>query len=405
VLVVPAGEPGSGINLPGGLGTPDVRTTGGPLRIGMDVTPLLGALTGVGRYVEGLLQALAQSPDGEGEVLRGTAFTVRRRDAMRERLPEGVRVSGPPVPARALQLLWTRTELLPVTVLSGRTDVFHGTNFVLPPTGRAAGVVTVHDLSYLRTPHTVSSASLAYRELVPRSIRRAAVVCTPSRAIADEVAEEYGVPEDRLVVTPLGVSPDWARAEPPDDDLRRRLGLPSDYYVFSGSLEPRKNLSLLVEAQRRLKAEDRNAPALVLTGPAGWGPRLDLTGLTADDVLLTGYLDEADLRRTVAGARLLAYPSAYEGFGLPPLEAFACGVPVVASDLAVVREVVGTETGLARLVPPGDLEGLVDALRAQLSDPEPAGLAAARRRRAAEFDWAATASRTREAYRRAVTGP
>lgn len=376
-----------------------------PLRIGLDVTPLLGQLTGVGRYVAALLDALASSAHAGEDALRGTAFTVRSREALGARLPAGVAVAGPPVPARVLQALWQRSELLPVTALAGRCDVFHGTNFVLPPTGRAAGVLTVHDLSYLRTPHTVTQASLSYRELVPRSIQRAAVVCTPSQAIADEVIETYGLPPGRVAVTPLGVSPAWSHALPPDDDLRRRLGLPRDYYVFSGSLEPRKNLPLLVEAQRRLRAEDPDVPALVLMGPAGWGPRLDLAGLDPGAVVLTGYLEDDELQRVVAGARLLAYPSAYEGFGLPPLEAFACGVPVVASDLAVVREVVGRDAGLARLVPPGDVEALVEALRAQFAasvDPE---LAAGRRRRAAEFTWAATASRTRAAYRRAVTGP
>jgi glycosyltransferase involved in cell wall biosynthesis len=365
------------------------------------VTPLLGTPTGIGRYVRSLLTELAAVADDE---VRGVAFTLRRRDGLAADLPAGVRVAGPPVPARALQAVWARSELPRVTALAGRLDVFHGTNFVLPPTGRAAGVVTVHDLSFLRTPQTVTRASLAYRTLVPRSLARAGAVCVPSAAVAAEVAEAYRVDDDRLVVTPLGVDPLWAQATPPDEEQRRRLGLPADYLVFSGSLEPRKNLPLLLEAQRLLCARHAGWPPLVLMGPPGWGPSLDLGGLPEGAVVMTGYLADDDLRSVVAGARALLYPSLYEGFGLPPLEAFACGVPVVASDLPVTREVVGDDPELSRLVPPGDLDALVDALDRQVGGTEDPEVADRRRRRAAGFSWAATAGRTREAYRRALTG-
>jgi glycosyltransferase involved in cell wall biosynthesis len=263
----------------------------------------------------------------------------------------------------------------------------------------------VHDLSYLHTPETVNRATLAYRVLVPRSLRRAAVVCVPSAAVAAEVQEAYGLPPERVVRTPLGVDAAWSTATPPDADLRRRLGLPADYLVFSGTLEPRKNLPLLLRAHRRLMAEHPDWPPLVLLGPRGWGPELDLSGLPDGAVILTGYLGDEELRRVVAGARALVYPSRYEGFGLPPLEAFACGVPVVASDLPVIREVVGDDPSLARLVPPGDADALAAALREQLFGSEDAAVADRRRRRAAGFTWSATAQTTRAAYHWAVTGP
>ncbi len=397
-------EGGSQTTFPGRADPTD--QPGATLRIGMDVTPLLGTPTGIGRYVGALAAALAaDAPDGAaGDALLAVAFTLRHRDALSSRLPEGVPVVGPPVPARALQWLWSRAEFPPVTALTGSIDVFHGTNFVLPPRGRAAGVVTVHDLSFLRTPQTVTRASLAYRSLVPRGLHRAGAVCVPSQAVAAEIQEAYGVEDERLVVTPLGVEPAWSQAAAPDEERRRRLGLPEQYVVFSGSLEPRKNLPTLLEAYRRLVAAAPDFPALVLMGPPGWGPALDLHGLPAGKVVLTGYLAEEDLRSVVAGAAALVYPSLYEGFGLPPLEAFACGVPVVASDLPVVREVVGDDPDLARLVPAADVDALADALLAQLSSTEPAGVADRRRRRASAFTWTRTAERTRDAYLRAVTG-
>ncbi len=369
----------------------------------MDVTPLLGTPTGIGRYVGALAAALAAG-GSYGGALRGVAFTLRHRGALADRLPHGMPVVGPPVPARALQWSWSRAEFPPVTALTGSLDVFHGTNFVLPPPGRAAGVVTVHDLSFLRTPQTVTRASLAYRSLVPRGLRRAGAVCVPSQAVAAEIQDAYGLEDERLFVTPLGVEPAWSRATAPDEARRRRLGLPGQYLLFSGSLEPRKNLPVLLDAHRRLCAADPEWPPLVLMGPPGWGPALDLHALPAGKVVMTGYLAEDDLRSVVAGASALVYPSLYEGFGLPPLEAFACGVPVVASDLPVVREVIGDDRDVARLVPAADVDALAGALLAQLSGSEPADVAGRRRRRASAFTWTRTADHTREAYRRALTG-
>ncbi len=357
-------------------------------RVVLDATPLLGPRTGVGRYVEHLIRELARLDSLE---LVATAFTLRGAGALPAAVPPGVRVRHRPAPARALQAAWGRLELPPVEWLAGRADVVHGTNFVLPPLRRAAGVVTVHDLSYLRFPETVAAASLRYRTLVPRGLRRAAAVLTPSEAVAAEVRAEYGL-GDRVLATPLGVDAGWFDAAPmPAAELAAR-GLPERYLLFVGNVEPRKGLPALLGALRLLHEDDPGTPPLVLAGPPGWGPALETAALPAGAVVSAGYLDTAELRRLVAGAALLAYPSVYEGFGLPPLEAFAAGVPVVASDLPVVREVTGE---LAALAPVGDAVALAAAVRATLADP---GDAAARRARARGFTWTACAARTAEAY-------
>jgi glycosyltransferase involved in cell wall biosynthesis len=358
--------------------------------------------------VASLLEALIRTGDaGSGartnrdEFLAG-AFTLRGRSSLPAVLPPGVTAVGPPLPARLMQQLWQRLPLPTLTQLMGRIDIFHATNFVLPPPGRAAGVVTIHDLSFLRTPHTVSKASRAYRDLVPRSIERAAVVITPSRAVADEVTDTYRVPADRLVVTPLGVGPEWFTTPRPDRPARTKLGLPERYLLFVGALEPRKNLPVLMDAYRLLLRADPATPPLVLLGPRGWGPALGTDGIPPGNVIVPGYRGEDELRSTVAGAEALVYPSSYEGFGLPPLEAFACGVPVIASDLPVIEEVVGPDRALAQRVPVGDAEALAGALAARLTTPDPAGADAARRARAAQFTWDATAESTLGAYSRAI---
>jgi glycosyltransferase involved in cell wall biosynthesis len=349
------------------------------VRVGLDATPLLGVRTGIGRYTADLLAALAPGPDE----LVATAFTLRGRGGLV--VPPPVQVRARPVPARLLQAAWARGPFPPVELLTGRLDVFHATNFVLPPLRRAAGVVTVHDLAFLRLPSTVSAASARYRALVPRSVRRARVVVTPSRAVADQVREAYATElgATPVQVVPHGVDPRWAAAQPADAALRARLGLPSAYVLFVGTLEPRKDLRTLLGAHRRLP----DAPPLVLVGPPGWGEQVDVSG-----VVTPGFVGDDDLRRVVAGASALVLPSRDEGFGLTLLEALAAGTPVVASDLPVLREVGGAAVAYA---PVGDAEGFAAALAAVLAF---AGDPALRRAQAAGFSWQRSADGHRAAY-------
>ncbi len=350
------------------------------MRIGLDATPLLGARTGIGRYTGALLEALAGSGSDE---LVATAFTLRGRGALR--VPEGVEVRARALPARGLHELWARTDLPPVEWLTGPLDVFHATNFVLPPLRRAGGVVTVHDLAFLHHTSTVSAASARYRSLVPRSIRRAGVVVTPSQAVADQVQEAYA-PRVPVLAVPHGVDPAWQHAAPPGAALRARLGLPESYVLFVGTLEPRKDVRTLLAAHARTPG----APPLVLVGPPGWGAALDVGA-----AVTPGFLGDEDLRPVVAGASALVLPSRDEGFGLPVLEALAAGTPVVASDLPVLREVGGDQAVYA---PVGDADAFADALHRVLETP---GDPAARRRRAAGYTWARSADGHRAAYAQA----
>jgi glycosyltransferase involved in cell wall biosynthesis len=344
------------------------------VRVGIDATPLLGTRTGVGTYVAGLLDAFLGSD--VTPVL--TAFTWRGVAALPGHWPHAPRRFS----ARVLQELWTRVGWPPVEWLSGRVDVFHGTNFTGPPSC-APGVVTIHDLSY--ETDTVAPASLRYRMLVPRALARGAVVVTPTDAVGTEVRDRYCLDPARIVTTPLGVAPHWYGAHPP------LAGLPSEYVLFVGSREPRKNLPLLLEAMRRLP----DAPPLVLAGPPGWGPSVDTSG-----AITPGYLSGAELASAVAHASVFVFPSRYEGFGLPPLEALAAGTPVLASDIPAHREVLGAAASYA---PPDDADALAAALAAALSDGD-GGVAerAARRAHAARYTWGRCARATMEAYHRAL---
>ncbi len=398
------------------LGRTQPTTRHGPLcdharmRVALDATPLLGPRTGIGHYVAHLVEALAAAKLAGNELaaaeltstetadeLRLTAFTWRGQAelaAQAQRLP-GVTVSSRRAPARLLREAWKHSSFPPVELFSGAVEVFHGTNFVLPPTRRAAGVVTIHDLSFDLHPETVDATSLAYRRLVPRALDHARRVLTPSQATADDIVARYGYSRDRIVVTPLGVDPAWALTAPANDDWRHRHGIPDRYLLFVGTLEPRKNVPDLLAAHALLCADDPSTPPLVLAGSAGWGDVANLPELDAAGVIRAGYLPHDELRGLVAGATCLALPSRNEGFGLPPLEAMACGVPVVVSDIPVLREVTG---GLGSYVPVGDVHALATALRTALADDDNPTSRAARRTWAAGFSWERCAELTAAAY-------
>lgn len=366
------------------------------MRVTVDATPLLGRRTGVGTYTARLLAALAA--DGAQDDIVATAFTWRGSASLADAVPEGVRSRSRRVPARLLRAAWTNLGGPPVELMSGPADVFHATNFVLPPLSHAAGVLTVHDLAYLRFPDTVAPASLAYRELVPAGIARAAVVLTPTQVVADQLRDAYRVDPDRVRVTHLGVDPSWARSAAPTPAWLQRRGIPERYLLAVGTLEPRKNLSSLVAAYARI-CRQPDVPALVLAGGEGWGARIDGVGIPSDRLVLTGHVPQEDLQHLVAGAALLVFPSLDEGFGLPPLEALACGVPVLANDLPVLREVLGDQATLCDARDDTALAaGILDALV------RPVGTPGSRRAHAAAFTWSACAAATRDAYLAALGG-
>ena len=366
------------------------------MKVGLDATPLLGRRTGVGRYVENLVAAFAANPDGPEMTL--TAFTWRGAEPLQR--VAGVSVSSRRAPARLLQLGWQHLSRPHVELLSGRVDVFHATNYVLPPTKRAAGVVTIHDLSFLHHADTVSAATLRYRQLVPLSLKRADVVCTITEAVAEEIRAEYGVDHDRVVVTLLGVGREWFDVAPPEVTWLADRGLPERYLLFVGTQEPRKNLPVLLDAIAAMHAADPGTPPLVLVGPVGWGDALDVSRVPPGAVVVPGFLDHPDLRRVVAGAAALVLPSRYEGFGLPPLEALACGTPVVASDIPPLREVLGPH---ATFVPIGDRDALAQAMTTVVAGGDGGeGARATRRAHAAEFTWERCAAQTLAAYDQAL---
>lgn len=372
-------------------------TSPAPLRVALDATPLIGQRTGVGEFCRGALDGLALRPE---LAVSGFAVSWRRRGWIAGTLPPGVSSRQRPMPARPLHFAWRHLGLPPVEWLLGELDVVHGTNFVVPPARRAGRVVTVHDLTVVHFPELCDRPTLAYPALIRNALRSGAFVHTPSEFVAAEVIECFGADPERVRAVHSGVP---ERPAPPLSAGKAPSGLPpgTDRYVLSlATAEPRKDLPLLVQAFDAL-AGDRADVALVLAGPPGWGEsaldRAVAAATYSERIVRPGWLDDGAVAELLASASVLAYPSRYEGFGFPPLEAMARGVPVVATDVGALREVLGDA---AALVPVGDAEALAGAIATVLDSAETASARAeAGRRRAEQFSWSACAEGLSSLYR------
>lgn len=375
-----------------------------PVRVAVDATPLIGRPTGVGSFAAGLLAALAARDDVSP---RAFAVSWRRRGAIVERLPAGVAAAQRAMPARPLHLAWRRVGFPPIEWFVGPVDVVHGTNYVVPPARRARRVVSVYDVTTVRYPEMCTPATLAFPDLIRRAAARGAWVQVPSRFVAAEVVELLGADPSRVRVVPLGV-PDL-----PAPDLgapARTLPEGATRYVLAvGTAEPRKDLPGLVAAFDRVVGEggpSRRDLALVLAGPDGWGSdALDAAIAAAragSRIVRTGWVDDATLAGLLGGATLLAYPSRYEGFGFPPLQAMARRVPVVATRAGSLEEVLGDA---AELVDPGDADALAGAISRVLDDDAlRRALVARGTARAARYGWDRCAAGFADLYREALAG-
>lgn len=370
------------------------------MRVALDAYPLFGPRTGVGTYVHHLVTALVDLPDRPDVVLP----TVSLRVAGRAPAIPGTTSHHVRLPFQVLQRLWDNTPFPPAEWVLGHADVFHATNFVAPPFRHTPIVTTIHDLSHERFPESTDERVARYRKWVPEAIRRSRCLITHAESTADDIAAFYGLERDRVAAIHLGVDPSWAAATPADESWLDRRSLPRRYLVFVGSPTDRKNIDLLVEAHRAARASDQAVPPLVLVGPPPRAGEL-VDALTCGDLVIAGYLDDADLRRLVAGAIALAFPSRYEGFGMPVLEALATGIAVVASDLPVHQEIAGGHAHLVDLTG-RDVEERVDRLRQALvtvaTEQSSPLVEAARRAWAASFTWERTAAATLAVYEAAA---
>ncbi len=368
------------------------------MRVAVDVTPLLDRRTGIGVFTSEVLTRLAARDDVE---VVGYSVSWRGRDRIRELVPSGVDVASRPMAAQPLRQLWRRSDLAPIEWWTGPVDVVLGTNFVVPPTRRAGRLAVVYDLTPWRFPELCTRDTLQYPGLVGRAVAGGAHLLTISATMAAELVDIVGAPRERVHWAHLAPSPAGA-ADAAGDAGRGRALAGADRYVLGiGTVEPRKGFPTLVRAADRLDDDI----SLVIAGQDGWGAaELDTAVAAArrpERVVRLGYVDDAARADLLAGAAVFAFPSRYEGFGIPPLEAMAAGVPVVASTAGALPEVLGDA---ALLVAPDDDTALAAAITRVLTDPTvAAGLVARGRERAASYSWDDTADAVVAALRAAAT--
>jgi glycosyltransferase involved in cell wall biosynthesis len=325
-------------------------------------------------------------------------------------VPDGLLPQGPNVERRAIwtRRLWTHIGLAG-EVRRNPPDVLFVPAHVIPWRCAVPSVVTVHDLGYLYHPQAHPLLERLYLDWSTRhSVGLARAVIADSQATRDDLLRHYRLAADKIGVCYPGVDESLAPVRDPArlEAVHRKYSLSEDYILFVGTLRARKNLIRLVEAYGRLVARLDSPPALALVGKSGWGydelaARIEGLGLTGR-VILPGYVDEDDLAALYSGARAFAFPSLYEGFGFPILEAMRCGTPVVCSDAASLPELAGDA---ALIVPPHDIEALADALERILTDEAlRADLIEKGQAQAARFTWEACAACVLRALERAADG-
>ncbi len=376
---------------------------GQPPRVGIDARKLTDF--GIGSYVRNLVESIARRPEARRYDFRVYA-PGEDRGALPE-LPENFTVVEEDSPGYSISEL-TRFSW---RLLRDRLDLFHATHYVIPPLARARAVVTIHDIIHVLYPQFLPNrAALLYaRVMIRRALKRADRILTVSYNTKRDLVDYFGISPARVEVVYNGVSarfhPDLPRAE--RDRVTAKYGLPRPYLLFLGGEKPHKNVRNVIRAFGQARRERALPHALVLAGPMPKN-RSRVEALVSALELETrvfrpGIVPEEDLPGLFAGADAFLYPTLYEGFGLPVVEAMACGVPVLTSSTSALQEIAG---GYAYLVDPMDVEAIARGIVELATDPlRRAEFAELGKRRARDFSWDHAAEQTLKVYAQALRSP
>lgn len=369
------------------------------MRIGIDATALPAELYGAGNYIVQLAHALPRVDSSNAYIF----FVKSSQSALFD--PTCAEVVPILVGSRISRIAWEQMQL-PALARQHRLDVLHSPHYTMPLTKPCPSVVTLHDMTFSLYPELhLWYKRLFFNSMIPLAVRRAdALIAVSASTRADTIRLLHAAPE-KIFSIPYGIDPAFhpIAAAATLSGTRAKYHLPEKFVLYVGNLEPRKNLPALVRAFASIAASHRDTK-LVLAGSRGWKDApvfaaVNKLGLT-DVVLFPGFIPQADLPAVYSLARAFVYPSLYEGFGLPVLEAMACGLPVITSNLSSLPEIV-EDAGI--LIDPRSERELADALRQILTDGAlHERLASRGLKRAAKFSWERTARETLAVYQRAA---
>ena len=367
------------------------------MHIAINTLPMKRKLHGVGNYIKNLVWSLSRIDSVNEYLILGSHENLCHLSG----LPGSFQVhSAPGAPVQ--RILWEQS-VLPAVLKRKKIDLYHGPAFIAPLLKTCPQIVTIHDASFRLTPERHSlPRRVFYRHIVPSIMRASDGIIAVSRSAKSDLLDVARVPQEKISVIPLGVDTQFQPVHDPHrlEQLRYKYSLPRDFILYVGMIEPRKNLDTLVDAYLADSLSTRFD--LVLAGGLGWNysgllQKIHASG-AAHCIRLLGYIPDSDLPALYTAASAFAYPSLYEGFGLPVLEAMACGTPVVTSSVSSLPEVAGTA---ALLTDPHDHGALASALRALLSNHNlRAELSARGLQRARSFTWEQTARKTLALYNR-----
>lgn len=371
------------------------------MKIGWNVTLLKNNLSGVGNYIEKVIKKINCMNTRNNLVLFGTDnnYNYKKLNFKDEIILSNKIISD----SKILRIIWEQI-ILPLKSKKQQIDILHCPAHVIPLFSSQITVVTVHDLAFKLFPKTFRWQNRIYLNLiVPLSIKRADMIIAVSKNTKEDIVKEYGINPDKIKVIYNGVNDKYKpiKNKKTTNKLKEKYKLPKNYILYLGTLEPRKNIKRLIKAFDKLNHNDLK---LVIAGGKGWLYddifKLVKTLNLENKIIFTGYIDEEDIVPLYSSATIFIYPSLYEGFGLPPLEAMACGTPVITSNISSLPEVVGDA---AITVDPYDINDIASSIRQILNnkilqeDLRKKGL-----QQAQKFSWEKTAEETLKLYKECI---
>jgi glycosyltransferase involved in cell wall biosynthesis len=367
-----------------------------------------GGRDGVGHYTEDLARTLAEDHPDQPYTIVGNVFATAQPRYLEPRSKNVTFQLSRWFPGKVWNQLFKRRLMPPINwLIPGRPDVVVFFNFVRYPLSPGIkSLVTIHDLTFVHYPERVEAKNLRYlREFVPRAVAESTGLIAISEFTKQDMVEHLGADPAKISVVPPGVDLERYRVGIDSQPVRDKLKLPDKYLLFVSTLEPRKNVPTLLAAYRALSPELRREYALVLAGKVGWEADALLADIAKGDehghIIHANYVDDSDMPGLYAGATAFVLPSHFEGFGMPALEAMACGVPVVTSNVSSIPEVV---EGAGELLDPMDVAGFAAAMTRICQDREHAqDLARRGRARAEQYSWHASAQKLQAAIDQALS--